>query len=212
MTVEFQICGFITSTCGTMCSDNPQNCCSICQRWAGDQPGSACLGLFDRVVQQPDGVSIYYQGGDPVTMPDPPGLRFCWINITSAPEKVFNFTKIIEPTTNGHLPGAPYVYTVFGTSNDLDPCLKIKDCQACAKASCRWCLDSAYCAASPCPNWVGDQSFCPASGCNKNSCSGCLRDSTCEYCLQGGCQDSGSGCRAGRVVAPRYCPMPNREL
>jgi len=217
--LTFAFCGLEENSCGTepedMCRDKP-NCCGACQRWMDDDSSrhGKCLGIFSQVLVNPNGtISLLYTGGDPIQPPSPPGPRNTWINLTwdaSATTPVV--TDFIRPSTDGHVPGTPYWYTIKVATAAVCGCgPKWPTCTACTtqgKFPCEWCLETRKCTPQKgtCKNWIRNSSGCPA--CQANTCGECLSAGlgSCEWCIKEGCASSGSTCQIGKIVDPKYCP------
>jgi len=127
-TVDFTVCGLAAATCGADGTNNQcatkQNCCGSCQRWIdGDQtPQGACLGtVFSGISDNgAAGIALFYNGGDAIGAPYPPGPRQVYVNLTcdqTATGATIKPTAFKQPGTDGHPAGTPYVYFILaGTS------------------------------------------------------------------------------------------------
>jgi len=213
--LDFAFCDAEFNSCGSQPSDecyNKFNCCGACQRWQDDDGSSqsACLGIFQKPVNQNGRISLYYKGGDPIS--DPPGPREFYVNLTCNPCASTPIpVSFIQPSVDGHTPGTPYTYTlIVGTDTVCaDPCWSSSSCGPCTEESdCQWCFDFDRCTSRKlknCNNWIRNSTFCPT--CDGPTCSKCLAsDHSCVWCSGSGCSTDGSTCEQGRIVDPKYCP------
>jgi len=207
MEVDFVLCGSLPNGCpGSGC--NSAGCCSVCQKWGGDQPGAACLGnKLTTVNMSAAGVlQLLYTGGDPVNDPSNPnaaGPRQVVISLKCGGGLMSRATFIdpgSQPSAPNHVPGTPWTFEIKAQTNVVcGPCTGKQDCGSCVAPSskgnssstgCVWCLDNGptrgYCGpAQYCRSYVTKPALCPADPCTKlKTCSSCasFKAAMCAWC------------------------------
>jgi len=210
-TVNLAFCSTQKAPCGRppgKCAGK-ENCCGACQTWMSDDgPDGASLGVFEKVLANPDQtVSLYYSGGDSYAG----DTRVTYVNLTCNISATKPFIRtFIQAPENPHTPGTPYVYWVVVATNLVCPntCYPYSECSQCASQSgCQWCLESEGCFPQkfPCQNWIRNPAYCPT--CTGNTCKACLSNpmGKCAWCQAVGCISQSADCQTGRIVDPKYC-------
>jgi len=224
MSIDVIICGSLPNGCpGTGCVSS--GCCSVCQRWTGDQPGAACIGnTLSQVNSSGQTIQLLYIGGDPVVDPNNPssnGPRQVRVTLSCGSSPLGGQVTFVDPGTlpnaPNHVAGTPWTYQVKAQSQySCGACGHKKDCGSCLTrptpgkgntTGCVWCLDNGssqgFCGPHQmCRNFVSKQPLCPPEACSlQKTCGSCtgVKSTSCAWCLND--QNKGACIPAGKAGA-----------